>query len=293
MGPFRMGLMKQNTNYDRIAFALAWIAEHRDEQPGLQELADAMNLSPHHLQRMFHEWAGITPKQFLKSITREAAVTRLRAGESVLEAALNSGLSGPGRLHDLTISMDALTPGEIRNLGFGVELEHGIGETPFGQALISWNRRGINFLGFCDEKSESVVFHEWKSNWQKAELIENRREAQIRLDGIFNLDRERPIGLWLRGSPFQLKVWEALVSIPSGAHASYGDIASYISKPAASRAVGSAIASNPIAWIIPCHRVIRKTGELGGYRWGGHIKSAMIAYESANSTRAEDVAVSA
>jgi AraC family transcriptional regulator of adaptative response/methylated-DNA-[protein]-cysteine methyltransferase len=281
--------MQQQANYHRIASALNWLSAHQEEQPGLDDLARAMKMSPYHLQRLFQEWAGITPKQFLKTITREAAVARLLAGESVLEASINSGLSGPGRLHDLTLSMDALTPGEIRQRGKGVDLAYGFGETPFGCALVSWNPRGLNFLGFCEDRSDVDVLTEWQSDWRNARMTENSLQAQEWLNRIFALDKDKPLDVWLRGSAFQLKVWQALVSIPCGGLATYGDVASYISNPAASRAVGAAIGANPVAWIIPCHRVIRKTGEPGGYRWGETMKKAMIAYEAGRSTKAEDI----
>ena len=242
-----------------------------------------MGVSPHHLQRTFQTWAGVSPKQFLKALTRNAALERLKNGSSVLDAALESGLSGPGRLHDLMISTDALTPGEIRKHGQGVALDYGFGETLFGQALIAWTPRGVNFLGFSEESGAELTLATLQEQWANANFREDSTAAQGQLDVIFSGSNDKPIPLWLRGSPFQLKVWEALLEIPEGTHSTYGQLATRIGHPGAARAVGTAIGSNPVAWIIPCHRVIRKMGELGGYRWGGYTKQAMIGYEAAST----------
>lgn len=272
--------MTGSAHYELIARALDWIAQNQLEQPELNELARELEVSPHHLQRVFQEWAGVSPKQFLKSLTRQAAMERLAAGESVLDAAISSGLSGPGRLHDLLITTEALTPGEIRKRGQGVELSYGFGRCQFGEALLSWNRRGINFLGFCGEKNREQVLTELTSRLSNADFRENTEDAQQWLDTIFESAGTQPIPLWLRGSPFQLKVWEALLSIPEGANATYGQIAKLVGSSGASQAVGNAVGSNPVSWIIPCHRVIRQLGELGGYRWGTTTKRAMIGLEA-------------
>jgi AraC family transcriptional regulator of adaptative response/methylated-DNA-[protein]-cysteine methyltransferase len=272
--------MSSNRHYDLVARALGWIADQRLEQPSLGELAGELGVSPHHLQRVFQEWAGVTPKQFLQSLTREAALRRLAEGETVLDAALSSGLSGPGRLHDLLLTTDALTPGEIRKQGAGVSMSYGFGDCQFGEALIAWSPRGITFLGFRGERSRDVLLSELKSRLAMADFNRDEDAAQQWLDRVFDLNG-KPLPLWLRGSPFQLKVWQALISIPEGANASYGDIARFVGSPGASQAVGSAVGSNPISWIIPCHRVINQMGELGGYRWGPATKSAMIGLEAA------------
>jgi AraC family transcriptional regulator of adaptative response/methylated-DNA-[protein]-cysteine methyltransferase len=266
--------------YELIARAIHWVAEHQPEQPSLELLAEAMGVSPFHLQRTFQDWAGVTPKQFLKSLTRRAALQRLLEGSSVLDAALSAGLSGPGRLHDLMITTEALTPGEIRKRGSGVRLEYGFGDTPFGQALVCWNSRGLNFLGFCDELGPEDAFAQLRGLWSNAVFEEDTAAAQAWLSRVFSANGGQRLRLWLRGSAFQLKVWEALLDIPEGTHASYGSLARQIGKPAAARAVGSAVGSNPLAWIIPCHRVIRQLGELGGYRWGDVTKRAMIGFEA-------------
>ena len=244
-----------------------------------------MGVSPHHLQRTFQSWAGVSPKQFLKSLTRKEALVRLKTGSSVLDAAIDTGLSGPGRLHDLTISTDALTPGEIRKHGADVRIEYGFGESPFGPVLVAWTRRGVNFLGFCQEIGADPALMELKKQWSNASFSENKPAAQRWLDRIFRGSTDKPIPLWLRGSPFQLKVWEALLEIPEGTHTTYGLLARRIGNPRAARAVGAAVGSNPVSWIIPCHRVIRQVGETGGYRWGGVTKQALIGYEPARSTK--------
>lgn len=266
--------------YRLIAEALKWVAENQSDQPDLKQLSSRMGLSPHHLQRVFQQWAGVTPKQFLKMLTRKAALDRLIDGDTVLGTAIETGLSGPGRLHDLVISTDALTPGEIRKRGDGVSIIYGYGDTLFGQALVAWTPRGINFLGFCDENGSDRVLLALQDQWTNAHLAEDSIEAQRWLDRIFSGSKDQPIPLWLRGSPFQLKVWQALLEIPGGTHSSYGRLAAQIGHPGAARAIGTAVGSNPIAWIIPCHRVIRQVGELGDYRWGNITKQAMIGYEA-------------
>jgi len=272
--------MHHEQTYKTVARALNWVADHHAEQPDLERLSVEIGLSPHHLQRTFQDWAGVSPKQFLKSLTRHNALHRLQRGSTVLDAALDTGLSGPGRLHDLMITTEALSPGEVRKLGEGVEIQYGTSHTPFGQAVLAWTERGINFLGFCDDVGYDTVINTLKKRWKSANFKIDQKAAVKQLEMIFSDCDKAPIRLWLKGSPFQLKVWEALLSIPENAHASYGQIASCIGRPHASRAVGSAVGSNPVAWIIPCHRVIRRLGGLGGYRWGTITKQAMIGYEA-------------
>jgi len=276
--------MKHNQHYQLITDTIRFVSENQASQPDLKQLSDEMGVSPHHLQRTFQAWAGVSPKQFLKFLTRQAALERLKSGSTVLDSALDSGLSGPGRLHDLMISTDALTPGEIRKHGQGVSLSYGFGETIFGIALVAWSSRGISFLGFCDETGNSHALMTLKSHWPNANYQEDSSAARRWLDVIFEPNNEKPVELWLRGSPFQLKVWQALLDIPEGTHSTYGNLASLIGHPGAARAVGTAIGHNPIAWIIPCHRVIRQAGEIGGYRWGGLTKKALVGWEAASIT---------
>jgi AraC family transcriptional regulator of adaptative response/methylated-DNA-[protein]-cysteine methyltransferase len=273
--------MTRSDTYLQVSEALEWLAAHQEQQPALEEVADAIGMSPFHLQRTFQRWAGVSPKKFLQALTRDAAIARLQRGESVLDAALGSGLSGPGRLHDLLLTTEALTPGEVKRGGAGIALRFGFGGCLFGHALIAWTQRGINFLGFCNEMDRAAAQAELRDRWPNANLIRDDAGANAWLKRVFSTAPATPLPLWLRGSPFQLQVWQALLAIPEDSNVSYGLIAKAIGKPGAARAVGNAVGSNPIAWIIPCHRVIRQMGELGGYHWGVATKRAMIGYEHA------------
>jgi AraC family transcriptional regulator of adaptative response/methylated-DNA-[protein]-cysteine methyltransferase len=275
--------MKRPQQYELVSDALYWLVEHRQRQPGLSELAAHVGLSPSHLQRTFQAFAGVSPKQFLKFLTKEEALERLRKGASVLDAALDCGLSGTGRLHDLLITTEALTPGEARNAGRGVEIRFGYGVTPFGDALLGWTGRGISFLGFTHCKGRRHALAELRCQWPGAALVASPREAASLLERIFQDGGREPLRVWLRGSPFQLKVWEALMSIAPGTHATYGQLAARLDNPRAGRAVGGAVGRNPVSWLIPCHRVITSAGTLGGYRWGTDTKQALIGYESARA----------
>lgn len=273
--------MKANEHYQLIADSIFWLCGHQDEQPGLDDLARQAGLSPQYLQRLFQDWAGVTPKQFLKYLTKTHALKRLGEGQTVLNAAIESGLSGPGRLHDLLITTEAMTPGEARRKGSGVDINYGYGDTPFGQALIAWTSKGICFLGFSRENGEKHVWDHLNQQWPDANLLEDSHIAQRKLTLVFDGSRQQELKLWLRGSPFQLRIWEALLKLPAGIHCTYGQIAAHIGKSGASQATGSAIGRNPVSWLIPCHRVINSAGTLGGYRWGLNTKQAMIGYEAA------------
>ncbi len=276
--------MSRDHQFEIVHASLEWLADNRSQQPDLSALAAKTGYSPAYIQRVFLDWAGLSPKQFLQAMTREAAVERLINGASSLDAAFAVGLSSPGRLHDLLITTDALTPGEIKLKGKGVQMEYGFGPSPFGLALVAWNSRGISFLGFCHEYGTEKAVQELRQQWLDAELSECPVMAKQIIREIFDGSGSKPIRLWLRGSPFQLKVWQALLTIPEGSHATYSQIAASIGHENASRAAGSAIGSNPIAWIIPCHRVIRKIGDIGGYRWGAILKEALIGKELGRST---------
>lgn len=275
--------MNSQAHYQLIGDALHWLCQNQQRQPTLEELAEHIGLSPHYLQRLFQQWVGISPKQFLKYLTKNQALERLRQGQTVFESALDSGLSGPGRLHDLLVTTEAMTPGEARRKGRGVQINHGFGATPFGEALLAWNERGICFLGFSQEKGRHHSLQQLGGQWPDATLEENPAEAQIRLSEIFDVRDQGQLKIWLRGTPFQLLVWEALLKIPPGMHCTYGQVASFAGKPGASRATGSAIGRNPVSWLIPCHRVITSLGTPGGYRWGINTKQAIIGFEAAIS----------
>jgi len=276
--------MNSQRHYELIADALHWLCENQQSQPGLEELAEQFGLSPQYLQRLFQDWAGISPKQFLKCLTREKAMERLKKGQSVLESALSSGLSGPGRLHDLLITTQAMTPGEAKKRGLGVKVKYGFGPTPFGEALIAWNNRGICFLGFCHEVGRQNTREHLSKQWPDAELSRNDSEAREKLADIFNEEEHQQLKIWLRGSPFQLQVWEALLKLPPGTHCTYGQLASFSGHAGANQATGSAVGRNPVSWLIPCHRVINSLGALGGYRWGASTKQAIIGYEAASNS---------
>ena len=270
-----------DTQYDRVATALHWMVRHQQEQPELADIAAQVGWSEAHLQKTFQEFVGVSPKQFLKFLTREQALQRLRRGATVLDATWDSGLSSPGRLHDLLVTTTALTPGEARRGGKGVSMDYGVGATPFGPSLLAWTSRGITFLAFCESKPEAQALEELKAQWPDADLHRDDRQAAKNLSGIFDGATQEPLRLWLRGSPFQLAVWEALLTIPAGAHTTYGNLARLLGKPKASRAVGTAVGRNPVCWLIPCHRVITRTAALGGYRWGPDTKQALIGFEAA------------
>jgi AraC family transcriptional regulator of adaptative response/methylated-DNA-[protein]-cysteine methyltransferase len=275
--------MNSQHHYQLIAQALHWLCQNQQEQPSLDELADHVGLSPHYLQRLFQEWTGVSPKQFLKYLTKDKAMERLRQGQTVLDSAISSGLSGPGRLHDLLITTQAMTPGEAKRKGLGVDIDYGYGITPFGEALLAWTNRGVCFLGFCQEQGKEHTWNHFNQQWPDANLTESSAQAVSRLSEIFDEKENKQLKVWLRGSPFQLKIWEALLSLPTGTHCTYGQLASFSGNDGASRATGSAIGRNPVSWLIPCHRVINSLGTLGGYRWGTSIKQAMIGYEAAVS----------
>lgn len=276
--------MDKQHHYQLIGDALHWLCHNQQEQPSLEELAAHVGLSPHYLQRVFQQWVGISPKQFLKYLTKNQAIERLRQGQTVFDSALESGLSGPGRLHDLLITTEAMTPGEARRGGSGVDMSYGFGFTPFGEALIAWTSRGICFLGFCHEKGRQYSWQHLNEQWPDARLTESSAEAIEKLSEVFTVQEPTKLKIWLRGSPFQLRIWEALLQIPPGTHCTYGQVASFTGNAGASRATGTAIGRNPVSWLIPCHRVINSLGTLGGYRWGMDTKQAIIGFEAAISS---------
>lgn len=264
------------SDYDRIAKVIRYIEDHRDAQPDLSTLASVVNLSPSHFHRLFSRWAGITPKDFLQSLTLEHARVRLKEGQGVLDAALDVGLSGPGRLHDLCVHLEAATPGEIKAGGAGWTLHAGIAESPFGECLIAEGPRGICYLSFSND------WKHLKQHWPKAELVPNDQRAEDLAKLIFRKDFQplEPLRAYVRGTAFQVKVWRALLKIPEGRLVSYGRIADWVGKSGASRAVGSAVGRNLIGYLIPCHRVIRESGEMGGYAWGAERKRAIQVWET-------------
>ena len=273
-------------DYDRIADALRFLDAHVQDQPELKDVAEHLHLSEYHFQRLFTRWVGISPKRYLQYLTKERAKQLLAESASVLDASLQSGLSGPGRLHDLFIHCEAVTPGEYKTEGEGITILYSFHPSPFGECLLARTDRGICnliFLGAGDrEKSQAAAIQSLQGEWPRATLEENTEgtEAiQARLFAQPGTSEKGPLTLHLRGTNFQIKVWEALLGIPAGSVVAYGDLAVAVGMPAAARAVGNAVGANPIPVLIPCHRVIRKNGETGNYRYGSTRKKAMLTWE--------------
>ena len=273
------------TDFERVATVIDFLAEHRRTQPSLDQLAELVELSPAHFQRLFVRWAGVSPKKFLQLLTVNAAKQRLHDGHSVLDAALDEGLSGPSRLHDLTVSLEAAAPGEIKAGGAGWQITAGFANSPFGDCLVATTPRGLCRLDFIDARNRQSAESDILRDWPNAKICWNNSEASATADRIFQRPGQRRCELrcFVRGTQFQVRVWQALLRVPHGQLATYKQIAAAIGKPAANRAVGTAIGSNPIGYLIPCHRVIRSTGVLGQYRWGGTRKQAIVARELARA----------
>jgi AraC family transcriptional regulator of adaptative response/methylated-DNA-[protein]-cysteine methyltransferase len=274
-----------NPDYKRIEQAILFIEQQALEQPSLEEIAEHVGLSPYHFQRLFKRWAGVSPKRFLQYLTVECAKRLLRDSASVLDTSLEVGLSGPGRLHDLFVSVDAVTPGEYKKLGKDLVIEYGFHSTPFGECLAAATQRGLCFLGFVGEDTRQTALKSLRDTWPEATLQENPETASATIKGIFSPTAssiKEPVKILLHGTNFQLKVWEALLCIPKGAVTSYSTLSDAVGHSGASRAVGNAVGHNPIAYLIPCHRVLRTSGEIGGYRWGTPRKRAILAMEAAN-----------
>ena len=268
--------------YDRIAEAIRYLDAHREQQPRLAELSAHVGVSEYHLQRVFSAWVGVSPKQFLQHLTKESAKRRLRSA-TVMEAALDSGLSGAGRLHDLMLTCEGMTPGDYQRHGQGLRICFGLHESPFGGCLLAATDRGICKLAFFDTARErEQLEHELADEWGEASIERDDVATRPLLHAAFTSEmRERkPLHLLLKGSRFQLKVWEALLSVSAGELIAYEQVAALIGSPSATRSVASAIAKNHIGYLIPCHRVIRKSGEFGQYRWGARRKKAIVGWEA-------------
>jgi AraC family transcriptional regulator of adaptative response/methylated-DNA-[protein]-cysteine methyltransferase len=270
-------------DYERVANVIRYLDQHHLEQPALTDLARGAGLSPFHFHRLFSTWAGVTPKDFLQCLTLEHVKTLLRDGASVLDTALNVGLSGPGRLHDLCVTLEAASPGELKSGGAGTKIEYGFADTPFGEALIAQTPRGICHLSFLNGQGRNGARDVLTRQWPEAKLQRNDQHAEEISPKIFARppqDQPRPrLRAFVRATPFQLKVWRALLRVPAGSLTTYGRLSAAVRQPTAARAVGSAVGANPIAFIIPCHRVIRETGVLGNYRWDPIRKQAIIGWE--------------
>jgi len=269
-------------DYLRIEQAILYLESHYKDQPSLEDVAASIGLSEYHFQRLFTRWAGVSPKRFLQFVTKESAKELLKQSENLLDTTHQIGLSSLGRLHDLFVSTEAVTPGEYKSSGAGVTIRYGIHPTPFGKCLIATTDRGVCHLGFV-QASEGDAIDDLVSEWKQAKMVEDYKSTELMLEPIFDLDyRGKPLGLHLRGTNFQLKVWEALLQIPAGTVTTYKNVAERIGNPKALRAVGTAVGHNPIAVLIPCHRVINTVGEFGKYRYGAVRKKALLVRELMN-----------
>ncbi|PZX55576.1 methylated-DNA--[protein]-cysteine S-methyltransferase [Algoriphagus chordae] len=276
----------ESINYQRIAEAIAYIQAHFKTQPSLEEIAAQVHLSPFYFQRMFTDWAGVSPKKFMQYLSLEYAKQLLQGREATLfEAAQETGLSGTGRLHDLFVKIEGMTPGEFKNGGENLQINYSFAESPFGEIIVASTPKGICHLAFYSDQAdgESTM----KARFPNANYQLLADHIQQEALSIFQQDwsKVNQIKLHLHGTAFQLKVWDALLKIPMGNLTTYGTIAGEIEKPKASRAIGTAIGSNPVAFLIPCHRVIQSSGKIGGYMWGNTRKSAIIGWEAAQLNR--------
>jgi AraC family transcriptional regulator, regulatory protein of adaptative response / methylated-DNA-[protein]-cysteine methyltransferase len=271
------------TDYERIEKAIDYINQHFREQPNLDEVAKQVYLSPFHFQRLFKEWAGVTPKKFLQYISLEHAKQLLQQKHSLAHVSFEAGLSGTSRLHDLFISIEGMTPGEYKNDGENLEIHYSFAETFFGDVLIASTDKGICHISFAKNQEEELAA--FRNRFVKALIIQKTDLHQQSALQVFKNDWKDlgKIKLHLKATPFQVKVWEALLKIPFASVSTYSGIAQKIESPKASRAVGTAIANNPVAFLIPCHRVIRSTGLIGEYHWGSTRKKAIIGWEAAQT----------
>lgn len=263
---------------------LAWLSEHYREQPSLEAIAREAGMSPYHVQRLFTRYVGVSPKKYVQYLTLDHAKRALDESRSVLDVAFDTGLSGPGRLHDLFVSHEALTPGEWKRHGEGLEVRYGWHDSPFGECLIAATARGVCGLAFNGMDDRAASLAELATSLGEASLIEDFEATTSYADSAFE---GGDLHLVLRGTPFQLKVWEALMRIPSGCVLSYADLAARIGSPGSARAVAGAVARNPVSWLVPCHRVIRSGGTISGYRWEQETKRVILAWEAAQAEARE------
>ena len=270
-------------DYDHIRKALSFIGQHWRQQPDLEEIADHTGLSGAHLRHVFQRWAGLSPKGFLQALTLDHARSLLDNAASVLDTSFEVGLSGPGRLHDLFVNFEALSPGEWKSKAEGLDLHYGFHPSPFGETLLVCTPRGLSGLGFVDDGDRHAALEDMKRRWPLARFTQAQEMTAAYADRIFCQDRwmpDQPLRLVFIGSDFEVEVWEALLKIPLGQATTYSDLARHIGRPKAARAVGAAVGRNPISFVVPCHRVLGKSGALTGYHWGLPRKQAMLGWEA-------------
>ena len=274
-----------NINYQRIEQAIRYLEENFQRQPELDEVAEKVHLSPFHFQRIFTDWAGISPKRFLQFLTVDFLKGKLQETRNIVEAAESAGLSSQSRVYDLFTTLEAVTPQEYKLSGGGIRIEYGFHETPFGSCLAGVTERGICWLSFVDtEEGPIAELEKMKEHWHQSIFHQDQVLTSAFVDQIFSGEKQRKIHLFAKGTNFQIKVWEALLRLPMGSVTTYQNIAERIKNPKAMQAVGSAIGSNHIAYLIPCHRVIRKDGILGEYRWSAPRKKSIIGWEMAKAS---------
>ncbi len=281
-------LDQRAVDYARIEQAIHFIERNVRAQPDLKEIAANVGLSEYHFQRLFTRWAGISPKQFLQFLSLNYAKQQLAESKSLLDVTYETGLSSPGRLHDLFVTYEAVTPGEFKKHGAGVTIAYGFQSTPFGEALVGVTERGICALSFVERRAQALA--DLQKEWPRADIVADPARIRPLGEQIFAASPDGqappPLRLYVKGTNFQIKVWQALLTIPPGSVAAYGTIARMIDHPNAVRAIGQAIGRNPIGFLIPCHRVIRQAGALGGYRWGTARKQAILGWEAARRYQA-------
>ena len=273
-------------DYNRIAQAIAFMRQHHLSKPALATVAQHIGLSEYHFQRLFTQWAGISPKRFLQYLTIEYAKLQITQTKNLLDLSLDLGLSSPGRLHDLFVNLEAMSPGEFKAGGAGLQIRYGIHDTPFGKALIATTARGVCNLHFLDVSCEQSAEQVLRQSWSSAEIIHDSQITQPLQELLFDsatFRAQKPLTVLVKGTNFQIQVWRALLKVPFGAMTTYQTVAEMIGRPTATRAVGNAIGNNPIGYLIPCHRVIRESGQLGGYRWGLERKTAILGWEASHA----------
>jgi AraC family transcriptional regulator of adaptative response/methylated-DNA-[protein]-cysteine methyltransferase len=273
-------------DYQRVEAAICYLRANVSRQPSLAELAQELHLSEYHIQQLLTRWAGVSPKRFLQLLTLEHTKAQLACSADLLTASYESGLSRAGRLHNLFINIEAVTPGAFKSQGAAIEIYYGVHPTPFGECLIGQTKRGVCFLEFINEQSTGQVLTTMQNKWPEATVREDTEATRQTVNAVFYAKKtpQAALHLLVKGTNFQVQVWRALLRIPTGHVSSYATIANWIGKPKAVRAVGTAIGANPIAWLIPCHRVLRSDGNLGGYHWGEARKQACLAWEAAKQT---------
>ena len=279
-------LKQQSKDYYRIEKAIQFIRNNVDRQPALSEIAASVHLSNYHFQRLFRRWTGVSPKRFLQYLTKEHAKKLLNESKNVLDVAYETGLSGSGRLHDLFVTCEAMTPGEYQGKGEGVEIHYGVHPSPFGECFLAATPKGICSLIFMQHPNVSQMAKKLQKQWPNSTLRRSKRDTGAWVEEIFQdipSGAGNPVHLHIKGTNFQIKVWEALLNIPFGAVVTYEHIARYIRLPKAARAVGNAVGRNPVSYLIPCHRVIQKIGAFGNYGGGRERKMAMLGWEAAHT----------